>query len=430
MALGVKKALWGLLLLASPSSFSQILPISDLWKCEASDKTYLCTKTFSNQLLLIVVKDADQWDQLENYRQFLSQPRAYDAGKSGRGMSRVLSLAEEKSAGQRWIRSLHVNSEMAGYHTEYRATVGLIGGKQRAVLLTWLVESALYPQEKKGMEAAFAAISVDHLALVAAEVAKTKSPAIRPNFQTYLQSAPIPLVDGNRLAKSYDCFSSSAKLIDQHRCALKFVDRFFDALVLTYPSGVQPLLNAAYYRAAYTQRTKGLLESEGVWGSVELMKMIELSPGATGGVPIFWSHGQPYLPWVRLDGELPPLMQKLVLIHEVGAHLGQVLAMEMVGEKSREPGWHIFTELSAFTLNRDLQEIIPLRVLEYDFSRDPLYAGKRAPSKKALLNSWQVPKSQFGWLMVSGYEKLHLTPEEASAFETRYRSLGRRLTSE
>lgn len=116
----------------------------DGWKCELSQGVWICQATAEPErresVILAIATQASEWDTLENYVKYLSDPRTIkdDQGKQIRG--KVTYARKRNINGVNWVDSLQHNSELPGFWARYAATVQ----NKLAILVTYIVSDEQY----------------------------------------------------------------------------------------------------------------------------------------------------------------------------------------------------------------------------------------------------------------------------------------------
>lgn len=99
----------------------------DTWDCQQEGTTWNCRSTLADEkrsaLVIMAAKEVGPEDQLASYLAHLKKPKTLKAPNGLAMTSQVLSAEEKNYGGQHWIESLHLSSEVPGFHTLYLATV-------------------------------------------------------------------------------------------------------------------------------------------------------------------------------------------------------------------------------------------------------------------------------------------------------------------
>jgi hypothetical protein len=138
------------LLLASPAHALVTAYVSfehpDGWRCELSQGVWICQSTLEQDrkesVVLSIATMATEWDTLENYEEYLKQPRTIQ-DEDGRTLtSQVRYVRKRNINGTWWIDSLQKDSELPGFWARYVATVQ----NKLAILITYIVSDERYAQ--------------------------------------------------------------------------------------------------------------------------------------------------------------------------------------------------------------------------------------------------------------------------------------------
>lgn len=112
------------------------------WKCELAEGVWICQSTLNpdrrESLVMSIAALASEWDSIENFEEYLKQPRELQGESS---ISSEISYTRRRNInGHIWIDSLQHNSELPGFWTRYLATVN----QKLAVLITYIVSDEHY----------------------------------------------------------------------------------------------------------------------------------------------------------------------------------------------------------------------------------------------------------------------------------------------
>jgi hypothetical protein len=114
------------------------------WRCELSQGVWICQNTQEpdrrESVVLSIATMATEWDTLDNYLKYLSEPRTLkeESGKTIR--SKVTYARKRNINGVQWVDSLQHNSELPGFWSRYVATVQ----NKLAILITYIVSDEHY----------------------------------------------------------------------------------------------------------------------------------------------------------------------------------------------------------------------------------------------------------------------------------------------
>lgn len=97
------------------------------WTCKLQGTEHVCRnwdnkKIKKEALIVVTAKMASQFDDLQNYQNYLSRPRTYQDAKGRKLSSKVYSVSKRIINQQPWVDSLHWGSEMGNHYTRYLAT--------------------------------------------------------------------------------------------------------------------------------------------------------------------------------------------------------------------------------------------------------------------------------------------------------------------
>ena len=116
----------------------------DGWKCELSQGVWICQSTQDadrkESVVLSIATQATEWDKIENYEEYLKQPRTIP-DQEGKPLTSKVRYAHKRNInGQVWVDSLQFNSELPGFWSRYLATVH----NKLAILITYIVSDEQY----------------------------------------------------------------------------------------------------------------------------------------------------------------------------------------------------------------------------------------------------------------------------------------------
>ncbi len=116
----------------------------DGWKCELSQSVWICQSTQEpdrkESVVLSIATQATEWDKIENYEEYLKQPRTIPDAEGKNLTSKVTYSRKRNINGQVWVDSLQFNSELPGFWSRYLATVH----NKLAILITYIVSDEQY----------------------------------------------------------------------------------------------------------------------------------------------------------------------------------------------------------------------------------------------------------------------------------------------
>ncbi len=116
----------------------------DGWKCELSQGVWICQSTQDadrkESVVLSIATPATEWDKIENYEEYLKQPRNIP-DQDGKSLTSKVTYSRKRNInGQTWVDSLQFNSELPGFWSRYLATVH----NKLAILITYIVSDEQY----------------------------------------------------------------------------------------------------------------------------------------------------------------------------------------------------------------------------------------------------------------------------------------------
>lgn len=116
----------------------------DGWRCELSQGVWICQSTIEpdrkESVVLSIATMATEWDTLDNYENYLKQPRPIQDEEGNTLMSKVTYARRRNINGTTWVDSLQQNSELPGFWARYVATVH----NKLAILITYIVSEEQY----------------------------------------------------------------------------------------------------------------------------------------------------------------------------------------------------------------------------------------------------------------------------------------------
>jgi hypothetical protein len=122
------------------------------WNCQSISPNWLCEPMRASQkrfaIITITAKEASATDQLSSFAAHLAKPRTHQTGSNTPVMSQVLKTGKMKVAGQEWVQSVHMSSEVKDFMTMYLATVK----KPLAIMVTFSAERTRWDQFKPAFD--------------------------------------------------------------------------------------------------------------------------------------------------------------------------------------------------------------------------------------------------------------------------------------
>lgn len=114
------------------------------WKCDFTEGVWICQSTLDpdrkESLVMSIAALASEWDNIENFEDYLKQPREIK-DDAGNAITSEISYTRRRNLnGHIWIDSLQHNSELPGFWTRYLATVN----QRLAILITYIVSDEHY----------------------------------------------------------------------------------------------------------------------------------------------------------------------------------------------------------------------------------------------------------------------------------------------
>ena len=120
----------------------------DGWGCELSQGVWICQSNSDldrrDAVILSIATLATEWDTLENYEQYLKQPRTIQDEQGNTLTANVSYTRRRNINGVTWVDSLQHNSELPGFWARYLATVHVTGQTKLAILITYIVSDDKY----------------------------------------------------------------------------------------------------------------------------------------------------------------------------------------------------------------------------------------------------------------------------------------------
>jgi LPXTG-motif cell wall-anchored protein len=122
--------------------------IPDGWRCELSQGVWICQSLSDadrkESVVLSIATLATEWDTIENYENYLKEPKTIQDDQGNQIKSEVRYVRKRNINGQTWIDSLQFNSELSGFWARYVATVHSNPKAKLAILITYLVSDERY----------------------------------------------------------------------------------------------------------------------------------------------------------------------------------------------------------------------------------------------------------------------------------------------
>ena len=142
------------LLIASPAFALTTAYVSfdhpEGWRCELSQGVWICQSTLEpdrkEAVILSIATLATEWDSIENYEEYLKQPRTIQDEEGNTITSKVTYVRRRNVNGVTWVDSLQQNSELPGFWARYLATVHNTNNSRLAILITYIVSEERYQQ--------------------------------------------------------------------------------------------------------------------------------------------------------------------------------------------------------------------------------------------------------------------------------------------
>lgn len=120
------------------------------WRCELSQGVWICQSTLEpdrkEAVILSIATLATEWDSIENYEEYLKQPRTIQDEEGNTITSKVTYVRRRNVNGVTWVDSLQQNSELPGFWARYLATVHNTNNSRLAILITYIVSEERYQQ--------------------------------------------------------------------------------------------------------------------------------------------------------------------------------------------------------------------------------------------------------------------------------------------
>jgi LPXTG-motif cell wall-anchored protein len=118
------------------------------WRCELAQGVWICQSGVEthrkDSVVLSIATLASDWDSLDNYENYLKQPRPIQ-DEDGKTLTSKVSYVRKRNVnGIIWVDSLQFNSELPGFWARYLATVHATGQTKLAILITYIVSDEKY----------------------------------------------------------------------------------------------------------------------------------------------------------------------------------------------------------------------------------------------------------------------------------------------
>jgi hypothetical protein len=120
------------------------------WQCELSQGIWICQSNVDAErkeaVVLSIATMATEWDTIDNYEDYLKQPRTIQVEDGTSLTSEVRYVRKRNINGHVWIDSLQYNAELPGFWARYVATVHETQKAKLAILITYIVSDEKYKQ--------------------------------------------------------------------------------------------------------------------------------------------------------------------------------------------------------------------------------------------------------------------------------------------
>lgn len=95
------------------------------WRCNQESSDFVCSlsKDSRDSIIIFTAKLRNQQDTLDEYEKHLLKPRTYLTPDNMEVTSNVVKVERIVSKGRVWVDSIHFESEIPNYYTQYLATV-------------------------------------------------------------------------------------------------------------------------------------------------------------------------------------------------------------------------------------------------------------------------------------------------------------------
>jgi LPXTG-motif cell wall-anchored protein len=122
----------------------------DGWACEFSKGVWVCQSSASpdreESVVLSIATLATEWDTVENFEDYLRQPKSIEDDSGTKFNSEVRYVRKRNINGFTWVDSLQFNADLPGFWSRYVATVSETPKAKLAILVTYIVSDARYKE--------------------------------------------------------------------------------------------------------------------------------------------------------------------------------------------------------------------------------------------------------------------------------------------
>lgn len=122
----------------------------DGWACEFSKGVWVCQSSSSpdreESVVLSIATLATEWDTLDNFVDYLKQPKTIEDDSGAKFNSEVRYVRKRNINGFNWVDSLQFNADLPGFWSRYVATVSETPKAKLAILVTYIVSDARYKE--------------------------------------------------------------------------------------------------------------------------------------------------------------------------------------------------------------------------------------------------------------------------------------------
>lgn len=119
--------------------------LPDGWTCQLEGSEWVCQSENNDRkreaIVILAAKIAGPKDRLEEYQAYLKAPKTFSLPGGKTQVSEAKYTSSKTIAGQNWIDSMHLASEVPGFYTRYLATVK----EDLGVAVTFSVAKDFYP---------------------------------------------------------------------------------------------------------------------------------------------------------------------------------------------------------------------------------------------------------------------------------------------
>jgi len=141
VALGLSSQLWAKDFANQYCQFT----LPDGWNCQLEGSEWVCQSENADRkkeaIVILAAKIAGPKDRLEEYQAYLKAPKTFTLPGGKTQVSEAKYASSKTIAGQNWIDSMHLASEVPGFYTRYLATVK----EDLGVAVTFSVAKDFYP---------------------------------------------------------------------------------------------------------------------------------------------------------------------------------------------------------------------------------------------------------------------------------------------